>query len=134
MNLKHFDDLLRMARAQPEPQRLLFVFAGAELPADASPEQRAAYEAGHGGELAPLMCADKTPDEITSFDALVQESEQFGLRWAIVFVGGLSGQGGRAPSDAQTDQTLQRMVDWIKAGQVDTLIPFNRRGEAVNLR
>ena len=40
MNITSFDDLLRAAKAQPEPQRLLFVFTGAELPADASDTQR----------------------------------------------------------------------------------------------
>jgi len=37
MNIETFDQLLAAARAQPTPQRLLMVFAGAELPADASP-------------------------------------------------------------------------------------------------
>ena len=35
MNIASFDDLLVAARQQPEPQRLLFVFAGVELPDDA---------------------------------------------------------------------------------------------------
>lgn len=42
MNIEHFDDLLAMARAQREPQRLLMVFTTAECEADATPEQRAA--------------------------------------------------------------------------------------------
>jgi len=37
----HFELLLQAAPSQPEPQRLLFVFAAAELPADASPAPRA---------------------------------------------------------------------------------------------
>ena len=69
-NITNFDDLLQAARTQSQPQRLLFVFAGAELPADASAEQRAQFEAGEGGELAPLMCVDKAADELTGFDAL----------------------------------------------------------------
>ena len=35
-----FDDLLQVARGRKEPQRLLFVFAGTELPDEATPEQR----------------------------------------------------------------------------------------------
>ena len=35
MYISSFDDLLQAARLQPEPQRLLFVFAAVELPADA---------------------------------------------------------------------------------------------------
>ncbi|MEO8923737.1 MAG: ribonucleotide reductase subunit alpha, partial [Caldimonas sp.] len=40
MSISSFDDLLRAAREQPEPQRLLFVFAGAELPDDSSAVQQ----------------------------------------------------------------------------------------------
>jgi len=37
LRITSFDDLLRAARHQAEPQRLLFVFMGAELPDDSSP-------------------------------------------------------------------------------------------------
>ena len=49
MNITHFDDLLAAARAQPEPQRLLLVFAGAEPGSEPTPAQRLAFEQGHGG-------------------------------------------------------------------------------------
>ncbi|HET7160419.1 MAG TPA: ribonucleotide reductase subunit alpha, partial [Burkholderiales bacterium] len=71
MVISSFDDLLRAARMQPEPQRLLFVFAGVELPADSTPEQRAGFQAGQGGALIPLMSVDKSPDELETFAALV---------------------------------------------------------------
>lgn len=134
MTLESFSDLLNAARQQPQPQRLLFVFAGAELPDDASPEQRAAFAAGQGGALAPLMCADKTPDELAGFEALVSESEQFGQAWAIVFVAAMSGQGGVAPTSAQAEAPLQKMVEAIKAGKIGAYLPFNREGVPVNLR
>ncbi len=133
MNIDSFEDLLSAARQQAQPQRLLFVFASAELPDDATPAQRAAFAQGAGGALAPLMCADKTPDELTSFKALVHESAQFGQPWAIVFVAGLSGQAGATPSSAQAEAPLQRMVEAIKAGQVAAYMPFNREGRPVNL-
>ena len=77
MDISSFDDLLQAARMQPEPQRLLFVFAAVELPDDATPAQRARFEAGQGGALVPLMCVDKTPQELASFDVLVAEARQF---------------------------------------------------------
>jgi hypothetical protein len=40
MNISSFDDLLRAAREQSEPQRLLFVFANAVLPDDSTPVLR----------------------------------------------------------------------------------------------
>lgn len=77
MDISSFDDLLQAACMQPEPQRLLFVFAAVELPDDATPAQRARFDAGQGGALVPLMCVDKTPQELASFDALVTEARQF---------------------------------------------------------
>ena len=46
--------------------------ARAELPAGASAEQRAQFGAGEGGELAPLMCVDKS-----AADALLRASDGF---------------------------------------------------------
>lgn len=131
MNIECFDDLLRAARQQAQPQRLLFVFAGAELPAHASAEQRARFDAGEGGELAPLMCVDKAAAELSSFDALCAEAAQAGPPWAIVFSAALSGRSGQPPSDADTDAALQRMVDSVKSGRLQGLLPFNRAGEPV---
>lgn len=131
MDITRFDDLIQAARAQPEPQRLLFVFAGAELPADASAEQRRQFEAGEGGELTPLMCVDKAADELVSFDALAAEAARAGPPWAIVFSAALSGRGGVAPTSLEAEAPLQRMVDAIKAGRLDGLLPFDRHGDAV---
>jgi hypothetical protein len=133
MNISSFDDLLRAAREQPEPQRLLFVFAEAALPDDSTPEQRARFEAGQGGALTPLMSVDKTPEELGTFAALVEESRRFGPDWAIVFVASLPGRDGRAPTSKEADQSLQRMLESIKAGSIGSFIPFDRRGEPVLL-
>ncbi|MDI1261351.1 ribonucleotide reductase subunit alpha [Aquabacterium sp.] len=133
MSITTFNQLLQAARQQPDAQRLLLVFAGAGLPEGCTPEQRAAFEAGHGGELTPLACVDKTPDELGSFAQLTQEAEQMVQDWAIVFVAGMSGKGQVPPTSAEAQPQLQRMVDAIKGGQLGTLIPFNREGEAVRL-
>ena len=106
MDISSFDDLLHAARAQPEPQRLLFVFAAAELPDDATPAQRARFAAGQGGALVPLMCVDKTPQELPSFSALVEEARQFtapGHDWALVFAAALSGTLNQVPTSASND-------------------------------
>lgn len=128
MRISNFDDLLRAARQQPEPQRLLFVFARAELPDNSSAEQRAAYDTGHGGTLAPLMSVDKAPDELDTFDSLLEESRQFGPDWAVVFVAGLAGRNGHAPSRTEADQSLQRMIDAVRAGEFGAFMPFDRQG------
>jgi hypothetical protein len=133
MNIESFDDLLQAARAQGEPQQLLFVFAGAELPAGASALQRAQFEAGEGGELAPLMCVDKAAADLAGFDALAAEAAHAGPPWAIVFTAALSGRSGLPPTRTDTDAALQHMVDSIKAGRLDGMLPFTRAGVPVQL-
>ena len=131
LRISSFDDLLRAARQQPEPQRLLFVFMGAELPEDSTPEQRQRFAAGAGGALVPLMCVDKAPDELSTFAALAEESRMSGPEWTMVFVAGLAGQGGRALSHDDAEAPLQRMVEAIKAGSHGSFIPFDREGQPV---
>lgn len=129
MNIESFDDLLLAARAQSDPQRLLFVFADAVLPEDSTPDQRARFQAGEGGALAPLMSVDKAPDDLHTFEALVEESLQFGQPWAVVFVAALSGREGRVPTSVETDQSLQRMIESIKTGAFGAFMPFDRHGQ-----
>lgn len=133
MNIASFDDLLQIARQQREPQQLLFVFAGAELPAGASAAQREQFDAGEGGELAPLMCVDKDAKALAGFDALCVEAAQAGPPWAIVFTAALSGRNGRPPQAGDIDAALQHMVEAIQAGHLDGMLPFNRAGEPVQL-
>ncbi|MEP7280795.1 MAG: ribonucleotide reductase subunit alpha [Rubrivivax sp.] len=133
MEISHFNDLLVAARGQSEPQRLLLVFASASLPAGATAEQRARFEAGESGELAPLMCVDKDPGALADFAALIDEAATLGAQWALMFAAALSGKGGHPPTDSQVDAALQRMVDAVKAGDLSGLIPFDRQGEAVQL-
>jgi hypothetical protein len=129
-----FDDLLREAREQPEPQRLLFVFAKAGIPDDATDDQRTRFDAGRGGTLTPLMCVDKTPDELDSFTALVEEARQFGEDWDIVFAAALSGRGNVGPTSSEAEEPLQRMVESIKSGAIGRFVPFDAHGRPVRFR
>lgn len=133
MKLEHFNDLLSAAVAQPLPQRLLFVFAGVELPDDATPEQRTAFEAGHGGAIVPLMCVDKSPQELSSFETLTAEAEQFGQQWVLVFSAALSGTVQQEPTSADAEKPLQTMVEAIRRGKLDGYLPFDRQGLPVHL-
>lgn len=132
MNIENFNDLLQAARTQTVAQRLLFVFVGVELPDDATPDQRADFEAGHGGALVPLMCVDKTPDELASFDTLVQEASQFEKPWTLVFAAAMSGTQHQAPTSADADKPLQAMVEAIKRGDMAAYIPFDAQGHTVH--
>lgn len=131
MNIESFDDLLVAAGQQPEPQRLLFVFAASELPEDASDEERARFEAGEGGALKPVMTVDKLPAEVASFDALREESKGTGAHWDIVFVASLSGRAGMVPNSDEASQPLQMMVQAIHTGGVGNFLAFSRDGDII---
>jgi hypothetical protein len=128
----HFDQLVRAAAAQPQPQRLLFVFATAELPDDATPAQRERFATGGGGSLAPLMCVDKSPAELSGFDALVAESREAGPPWQVVFAAGLSGRDRRPPTAEQVDRALQTMVERVRGGMVEGLLALDPSGDALH--
>lgn len=126
--LANFDDLLTAARQQPEPQRLLFVFARVELPEHATADQRERFDRREGGTISPCLCVDKLPDEVASFSALKSESETTGHDWDMVFVGGLAGHAGFAPSPDEAAQPLRFMVNAINNGRVSEFAAFDRDG------
>ena len=128
MSLASFQDLLDAAHRQPEPQRLLFVFAKVELPENASAQQRERFENREGGTLTPSLCVDKAPADIESFAALVDESATTGQAWDMVFVGSLAGRAGIAPSADEAAQPLRFMVNAINNGQVAQFATFDRNG------
>lgn len=133
MDISHFNDLLAAARQQADAQRLLLVFAAASLPPQATAEQRAAFEAGEAGELAPVMCVDKDPADIQDFAALRAESLTLGADWALVFAAALSGRARQAPAPTQVEAALTRMVEAVKSGQLGGMVVFDRQGGAVRL-
>ncbi len=100
-------------------------------PTTPPPPSASALRPGKGGALVPLMCVDKRPEEIASFQALAEESGQFGHDWAMVFVAALSGTLDKLPTSEEAEAPLQRMVDAIKQGAHSAFIPFNRQGEPV---
>lgn len=133
MNISTFDQLLQAARQQSQPQRLLFVLAQSELPDDATAEQKAAFEAGHGGTLVPVACVDRLPTELASFAAFQTEAQPYCPDWVIVFAASLSGRNGQPPSSESAQSPLEQMIAAINAGQIDNFLPFDRQGEAIRL-
>jgi len=132
--MQHFDDFLRLARQQNQPQRLLLVFAQAELPPDASDAERAAFERGEGGALVPRTCVDKLPDEIASFLELSHESRQVGTSWDVLFVAALEGRAGHAPNPDEAEQPLRLMLEQIRAGHVGRFLAVDKDGALLQLQ
>lgn len=132
--MQHFDDFLQLSRQQPEPQRLLLVFARAELPRDASAGERAAFERGEGGALAPIVCVDKRPEEIASFAELQRESQQATPHWDVLFVAAIDGRGGHAPNADEAVQPLRMMLEQIKGGRIGQFLAVAADGRLLRLQ
>lgn len=129
MNIATFDELIQAALSQPEPQCLLMVFVAAELPKNHTQAQKHRFQTGQGGQLVPVLCVDKRPEEIPDFASLVAESTQTGQAWDLVFVAALSGRAGIAPNSDEADQPLRMMVSAVQNGQFQHYLAFNRAGE-----
>lgn len=131
--LTSYDDFIIAAQDQAEPQRLLFVFAKAEMPESATEEQKQRYLQGEGGYLDPVLCVDKLPEEVQEFNALLAESAETGQDWDIAFAASMSGLIGVAPTTEQAEQPLKMMVESIKGGNIAHFLAFNRRGELLQI-
>lgn len=134
MSLQTFQDLLDAARSQPEPQRLLMVFAVAEAPPDTTAQEQAAFARGEGGALTPVVCVDKLAAEIASFEALREESRAAISRWDILFVAALDGRAGIAPNSDEAAGPLRMMLESIRVGRIGNFLAVNCHGELVELQ
>lgn len=133
MQIDSYEDLIMAAMSQPEPQRLLFVFARSELPEGYSLDQQERFERGEGGVLSPVLCVDKLPGEVMHFNELVAESENTGIHWDVAFVSSMAGRAGFPPSSDEASQPLQMMMSNINSGMIAHLLTFNRNGEMIAL-
>ena len=132
-DIADFADLLQLARSQQQPQRLLFVFVKASLPEDSTPQQQAEFAASIGGELEPLMAVDKAPDALDDFGTLVAEAAEFGPPWSLVFVSSLSGRDARQPDDDAVDSALDEMIERVRAGWFEGMLPFDPQGRMAEI-
>ncbi|AQU83830.1 MULTISPECIES: ribonucleotide reductase subunit alpha [unclassified Halomonas] len=129
MAIATFADLLQEARKQPKLQRLLFVFVRAELPDFPDAEQRRRFEQGDGGVLVPVVCVDKSPEDLSSMAVLVEESRRTGIEWDLVFAAAMDDP----KDDAEVERQLQRMMESLQMGNITSFLAFDPRGDAVNI-
>ena len=134
MEISSYEDLLAAANKQAEPQRLLFVFASAELPSGHTESQENLFKNRKGGALEPVMCVDKLPGELSNFASLVEESRQMGKSWDIVFVAGMSVKPGAQSNSDEAEQPLKTMVENIKQGKIGNFLAFSQEGELIKLQ
>jgi len=108
--LRNFKDLIDMAHAQDEPQRLLLILAKTDGKGSNGQSQMT-------GTISPVVCADKLPDEIESFEALVAEADEITRDWDMILFAGLSGAGGQPPTSEEAQPHLDKMVNDVQSGQ-----------------
>lgn len=133
MNISSYEDLLKAANAQPEPQRMLFVFTSAELPGEATSDQQEQFRSRKGGALMPVMCVDKLAGAHADFASLVEESRHTGKDWDIMFVACMSAKSADATESVEAEEPLKEMVKSIQVGSIGNYLAFSRDGEMLRL-
>lgn len=111
MNINNFNDLVNEAKKQNIPQRMLFLFAKAE-------SLKGVFAVKHkSGTITPVMCADKLPEEIKTFQDLVTEADGISRNWNFVFIATFGDNPLQAPSSKDADSYLKRMCDDLAEGK-----------------
>lgn len=80
------------------------------------------------------MYVDKTLPELSTFSALVTESQQMGQQWQIVFVAALGGKNGALPSSEEAQATLDMMAKSVQMGAVSNFLAYDRDGNLVSVK
>lgn len=127
--IKTFNDLIQTAQAQSQPQRLLFLFAKTEA------EKKKKSKKQQRGTITPVMCVDKLPSEISSFKALLAEADQISTAWDFIFIAGLSGHDGQAPSTEDAEPHLNKMANDLMGGQdLSQYMIFDRKENPIMIQ
>lgn len=104
----------------------------ASLPEEHKDEEKNSFHLGQGGALQPVMCVDKTPEELDGFAELVKESIEMEQDWQIVLVASLSGKNGVVPDVVEAERSLNMMVETVQhGGDLSKFMAFDRSGEPV---
>lgn len=123
-----FEQLLTMAKEQPQPQRLLFLFAQADHNKSNKSKKM------QRGSLSPVMCVDKLIDELSSFDELVKEADSVASNWQFIFIAGLSGENNQAPTTEQAEPYLNKMTNDLTTGQnIGQYVVIDRAGDPIEM-
>ncbi|AFV00131.1 hypothetical protein [Simiduia agarivorans] len=123
--INNFSDLLAIAATQPDAQRLLLLFANAEVEDHDNAEIR--------GTLSPVMCVDKLPAQLTDFSTLVKEADGVSTGWNMVFVAGLAGKGKVPPTEKDAEPYLNQMTSDLRTGQdLSRYLVFDRDEQLVS--
>lgn len=123
-----FSDLLSMANEQPDPQRLLFLFASAQA------TKKSKKRDDQKGTIEPTMVVDRLPDELSTFEALVKEADSINKEWDFVFIASLSGQMRTPPTSDEAQTYLDKMTNDVMTGSnIRKYVVFDREENPIEL-
>ncbi len=123
-----FNDLLEMAKEQPDPQRLLFLFASAKA------SNKSKKRDDKKGEISPIMVVDKLPSEVPDFESLITEADTINKDWDFVFIASLSGSNNTAPNTEEADPYLKKMTDDVMSGNnIMRYVIFDREENPIEM-
>jgi len=123
-----FSDLLAMAGEQPDPQRILFLFAATDT------TNKSKKRDDKKGTIEPTMVVDKLPSELSTFSALVKEADSINKNWDFVFIASLSGDMKQAPSSEDAQPYLDKMTDDVMTGSnIRKYVVFDREENPIEL-
>ncbi|MFY8350918.1 ribonucleotide reductase subunit alpha [Pseudoalteromonas sp. SSM20] len=125
--ISKLSDLVEMANEQPDPQRLLFLFAEVSSESKKNKSQQK-------GTITPVMCVDKLPSDINAFDDLVKEADEIAKNWDFMFIASLSGDKGEPPTSEDAEPYLTKMTNDVMSGQnIARYVVFDRKHNPVEL-
>lgn len=129
IEITNYKSLLEAGKLQTDPQRFLFVFLQASLPADYDDTDKHRFQTGQGGELKAIMCVDKDLSELTNFADLITESKKMEQDWTMVLIACLSGKNGILPTSKEAEQPLKMMVQAVQNGNdLSKYLAFDKQG------
>lgn len=131
--LVSFDEFLTIARQEPEPMRLLLVFARnehASAPAGAHVEEAGVERLDN---LTPAAIVDKDPVHLKDYSTLAAEAQQMVGHWDVMFVAALFGQDGQPITMADVDEGGEKMVQAIRKGATKDFLTFDAQGQPIQL-
>lgn len=123
-----FSDLLTMANEQPDPQRLLFLFANTQT------TKKTRKSDDKKGTIEPTMVVDKLPNELSTFSELVKEADSINREWDFVFIASLAGNNRQAPTSDDAATYLDTMTNDVISGKnIRRYVVFDRQENPIEL-
>lgn len=133
MTIDSFDDLVRMARDEPEPAVLLACVLRTDALLTASAVGEETPLEGEG-VLRPVMVKGFAVGAGLDFEQLRAEAEQARPDWAFIMLAVLAGSLGKPPPAGQVDEQLKHMARCIHTGSsLDRYLFIDRQGDFVRV-